>query len=60
LFEAMLDEFGDDADILTIRKDGKPLASVSISISTTLSILIGAAAESTLAPGAPTSSCISS
>jgi FemAB-related protein (PEP-CTERM system-associated) len=28
LFEAMLDEFGEDADILTIRKDGNPLASV--------------------------------
>jgi FemAB-related protein (PEP-CTERM system-associated) len=28
LFGAMLDEFGGDADILTVRKDGKPLASV--------------------------------
>jgi FemAB-related protein (PEP-CTERM system-associated) len=28
LFEAMLDEFGADADILTVRKDGRPLASV--------------------------------
>jgi FemAB-related protein (PEP-CTERM system-associated) len=28
LFEAVLDMFGDDADILTVRKDGKPLASV--------------------------------
>lgn len=28
LFEAMLDRFGDDADILTIRKDGKAVASV--------------------------------
>ena len=28
LFEAVLDAFGDDADILTVRKDGKPLASV--------------------------------
>ena len=28
LFEAVLDGFGDDADILTIRHDGKPVASV--------------------------------
>jgi FemAB-related protein (PEP-CTERM system-associated) len=28
LFEAVLDEFGDDADVLTVRKDGLPLASV--------------------------------
>jgi FemAB-related protein (PEP-CTERM system-associated) len=28
LFEAVLDRFGDDADVLTVRKDGKPLASV--------------------------------
>ena len=28
LFEAVLDGFGEDADILTVRKDGKPLASV--------------------------------
>ena len=28
LFEAMLDAFGEDADILTVRKDGEPLASV--------------------------------
>jgi FemAB-related protein (PEP-CTERM system-associated) len=28
LLQAMLDEFGADADILTVRKDGKPLASV--------------------------------
>ena len=28
LFEAVLDGFGNDADILTVRKDGKPLASV--------------------------------
>ncbi len=28
LFEAVLEEFGDDADILTVRKDGVPLASV--------------------------------
>jgi FemAB-related protein (PEP-CTERM system-associated) len=28
LFEAMLDEFGEDADIVTIRKDGEAVASV--------------------------------
>lgn len=28
LFDAVLDEFEDDADILTVRKDGQPLASV--------------------------------
>lgn len=28
LFAAMLDEFGDAAEIITVRKDGKPLASV--------------------------------
>ena len=28
LYEAMLDEFGEDADILTIARDGRPLASV--------------------------------
>ena len=28
LFSAMLDAFGDDADILTISKDGRPVASV--------------------------------
>ena len=28
LFEAVLDAFGDDADVLTVRKDGVPLASV--------------------------------
>jgi FemAB-related protein (PEP-CTERM system-associated) len=28
LFEAMLDAFGADADILTVRKDGEPVASV--------------------------------
>ena len=28
LFEAVLDAFGDDADVLTVRKDGAPLASV--------------------------------
>lgn len=28
LFDAMLDEFGVDADILTVRKNGRPLASV--------------------------------
>ena len=28
LFEAVLDGFGNEADILTVRKDGKPLASV--------------------------------
>ena len=28
LFDAVLDEFGDDADILTVAKDGLPLASV--------------------------------
>ncbi len=28
LFAAVLDAFGDDADILTVRRDGKPLASV--------------------------------
>lgn len=28
LFEAMLEEFGDDADILTVSRQGKPLASV--------------------------------
>ena len=28
LFEAMLDVFGDDAEILTVRKDGDPVASV--------------------------------
>lgn len=28
LFDAMLDAFGDDADILTIRQDGAPVASV--------------------------------
>ncbi len=28
LFEAMLDTFGDDADILTVRKDGDSIASV--------------------------------
>ena len=28
LFDAVLDRFDDDADILTVRKDGKPLASV--------------------------------
>lgn len=28
LFEATLDAFGDDADILTVRKDGVPVASV--------------------------------
>ena len=28
LFEAVLDGFGEDADVLTVRSDGKPLASV--------------------------------
>jgi FemAB-related protein (PEP-CTERM system-associated) len=28
LFDAVLDAFGDDADVLTVRKDGVPLASV--------------------------------
>jgi FemAB-related protein (PEP-CTERM system-associated) len=28
LFDAVLDEFGEDADVLTVRKDGVPLASV--------------------------------
>ena len=28
LFEAMLDGFGDEADILTVRRDGRPVASV--------------------------------
>lgn len=28
LFEAVLDQFGEDADVLTVRKDGIPLASV--------------------------------
>src|SRR3546814_15401515 len=28
LFEAMLEAFGDDADILTISRDGRPLSSV--------------------------------
>jgi FemAB-related protein (PEP-CTERM system-associated) len=28
LFDAMLDEFGEDADILTVAKDGEPLAAV--------------------------------
>ena len=28
LFEAMLDRFGDDADILTVRHEGEPVASV--------------------------------
>jgi FemAB-related protein (PEP-CTERM system-associated) len=28
LFEAVLDKLGDDADVLTVRKDGVPLASV--------------------------------
>lgn len=28
LFDAMIDEFGKDADILTVSKDGRPLASV--------------------------------
>jgi FemAB-related protein (PEP-CTERM system-associated) len=28
LFDAVLDEFGDAADILTVRRDGQPLASV--------------------------------
>ncbi|NNC73661.1 MAG: FemAB family PEP-CTERM system-associated protein [Sphingomonadaceae bacterium] len=28
LFDAVLDRFGDDADILTVRHDGKPLSSV--------------------------------
>ena len=28
LFEAVLDEFGDDADILTVRHQGQPIASV--------------------------------
>ncbi|WP_336986351.1 FemAB family XrtA/PEP-CTERM system-associated protein [Altererythrobacter aquiaggeris] len=28
LFDAVLDAFGDDADILTIRKDGQPISSV--------------------------------
>jgi len=28
LFNAMLDRFGEDADILTVRKDGRPVASV--------------------------------
>ena len=28
LFEAVLDQYGDDADILTVRHDGEPLASV--------------------------------
>lgn len=28
LFDAMLDRFGENADILTVRRDGKPIASV--------------------------------
>ena len=28
LFDAMLDEFGEEANILTVRKDGRPVASV--------------------------------
>ena len=28
LFKAMLDAFGDDADVLTVRRDGEPLAAV--------------------------------
>lgn len=28
LFDAVLDEFGDEADILTIRREGRPIASV--------------------------------
>lgn len=28
LFDAVLDAFGDDADVLTVRKDGEPLSSV--------------------------------
>ena len=60
LFDAMLDEFGDDADIVTVWKDGRPLASVlNFYFKGVCPSLLGRRHLRGARTGAPTSSSIS-